>query len=150
MELIRKLISQRIKNQRGVTLIELLAVIVILGIIAAIGIPAIVDSRDQAEQATYETNATLMTQAIRERALFNQTYNVDATETDTTDAEYNLTEIDLELGLEDDVLGTEVEDTLELLDSNGDAVGTYEFNENNGTVTFDSEGTVDTEADTTT
>lgn len=37
----RQLIKQRIKNEKGLTLIELLAVIVILGIIAAIAIPSI-------------------------------------------------------------------------------------------------------------
>jgi len=37
----RKFIQQKLKNQKGLTLIELLAVIVILAIIAAIAIPAI-------------------------------------------------------------------------------------------------------------
>lgn len=37
----RKLIQQKLKDQKGLTLIELLAVIVILAIIAAIAIPAI-------------------------------------------------------------------------------------------------------------
>lgn len=44
--------KKRIKNEKGLTLIELLAVIVILGIIAAIAVPAIGniinDSRDKA------------------------------------------------------------------------------------------------------
>lgn len=37
----RKLIQQRLKSEKGLTLVELLAVIVILGIIAAIATPAI-------------------------------------------------------------------------------------------------------------
>ncbi|MFT8321645.1 MAG: prepilin-type N-terminal cleavage/methylation domain-containing protein [Bacillus sp. (in: firmicutes)] len=37
----RQLIQKKLKNEKGLTLIELLAVIVILGIIAAIAIPSI-------------------------------------------------------------------------------------------------------------
>ena len=36
-----KLIRQKLNNQKGLTLIELLAVVVILGIIAAIAVPSI-------------------------------------------------------------------------------------------------------------
>lgn len=37
----KKLLQKRLKNEKGLTLVELLAVIVILGIIAAIAVPAI-------------------------------------------------------------------------------------------------------------
>ena len=37
----KKFLQKRLKNEKGLTLVELLAVIVILGIIAAIAIPSI-------------------------------------------------------------------------------------------------------------
>lgn len=37
----KKLLKKRLKNEKGLTLVELLAVVVILGIVAAIAIPAI-------------------------------------------------------------------------------------------------------------
>ncbi|MDF2606480.1 MAG: prepilin-type cleavage/methylation protein [Bacillales bacterium] len=37
----KKLLKKRLKNQRGLTLVELLAVVVILGIISAIAVPSI-------------------------------------------------------------------------------------------------------------
>ncbi|MCG7345005.1 type II secretion system GspH family protein [Sporosarcina sp. ACRSL] len=37
----KKLLQKRLKNEKGLTLVELLAVIVILGIIAAIAVPSI-------------------------------------------------------------------------------------------------------------
>lgn len=47
-----------LKNRKGVTLVELLAVIVIMGIIAAIAVPAITGliarQRENAAQASYE------------------------------------------------------------------------------------------------
>ena len=36
-----KILQKRLKNEKGLTLVELLAVIVILGIIAAIAVPSI-------------------------------------------------------------------------------------------------------------
>lgn len=48
-----------LKNRKGVTLVELLAVLVIMGIIAAIAVPTIggliESSKEKAAQASYET-----------------------------------------------------------------------------------------------
>jgi len=60
-----KYIKQLRKNQKGLTLVELLAVIVILGIVAAIAVPAvgniIEDSREDAQNA----NALMILNAAR-------------------------------------------------------------------------------------
>ncbi|MGZ4135614.1 MAG: type II secretion system protein [Tumebacillaceae bacterium] len=73
MELIRKLIKKG-KNQKGVTLIELLAVIVILGIIAAIGIPAVVNSRSSATNNVISSDKAMLEQAAKQHLVNGDKY----------------------------------------------------------------------------
>ncbi|SER67341.1 prepilin-type N-terminal cleavage/methylation domain-containing protein [Salisediminibacterium halotolerans] len=56
---------QQMKNQKGLTLVELLAVIVILGIIAAIAVPAIGNIIDNAREDAHESNAESLYNAAR-------------------------------------------------------------------------------------
>lgn len=63
--------TQVLKNKKGVTLVELLAVIVIMGIIAAIAVPAIGGLITNAREKAVVGNLTSLTEAARVYASAN-------------------------------------------------------------------------------
>ncbi len=72
--------NKRIFNQRGVTLIELLAVIVILGIISAVAVPSILNQIDKAKTNSDSANLQILQEAVERYAAYNGSYpaNLDA------------------------------------------------------------------------
>ncbi|MFC4409885.1 type II secretion system protein [Chungangia koreensis] len=56
---------KRLKNQAGMTLVELLAVVVILGIVAAIAVPSIGNIIDNSKKDAHVSNALLIINATQ-------------------------------------------------------------------------------------
>ncbi len=70
-----QLIKQRIKNEKGLTLIELLAVIVILGIIAAIAVPSIAGIIQNSKEDAVKADAITVLNAAKNYVAANDIPN---------------------------------------------------------------------------
>lgn len=65
-------LQRLVKEEKGLTLIELLAVIVILGIIAAIAVPAITGITNNTKQEAHKANAHQIVEAAKQLVAINQ------------------------------------------------------------------------------
>jgi type IV pilus assembly protein PilA len=79
-----KKLGQRLKNEKGLTLIELLAVIVILGIIAAIAIPSIGGIIQKSKEDAVKADAI---QVLNAAKLYVAANGIDKTTLTATDLE---------------------------------------------------------------
>lgn len=70
----------RMQDEKGFTLIELLVVILIIGILAAIALPAFLNQREKAQDSTAKSNVRTAQTALETYYTDNQTY-VGATAT---------------------------------------------------------------------
>ncbi|WP_134158793.1 type IV pilin protein [Alicyclobacillus sacchari] len=65
-----QMLFKRLREQQGVTLIELLAVVVILAILAAVGVPVVMGQINKARTATDKANEQMIADALQ-RAEFD-------------------------------------------------------------------------------
>jgi type IV pilus assembly protein PilA len=67
-------LRSRVQDEKGFTLIELLVVILIIGILAAIALPAFLNQREKAQDATAKSDVRTTQTAMETYYTDNQTY----------------------------------------------------------------------------
>jgi type IV pilus assembly protein PilA len=76
MRRLKKMLTIK-RNQKGFTLVEVLLVVVILGILAAVALPRFLTTRDESQLRTCQSNLSAMNGAIEEYQFINGAFPAD-------------------------------------------------------------------------
>jgi type IV pilus assembly protein PilA len=88
--MLRKLRERMYSEEKGFTLIELLVVILIIGILAAIALPAFLGQRQKGQDADAKSNARNLVSHVESWYATNQSYTGAAASNDVTNSGLDL------------------------------------------------------------
>jgi prepilin-type N-terminal cleavage/methylation domain-containing protein len=113
-------LTRMFKNQKGVTLIELLAVVVILGIIAAVAIPAVMSNQQDAYVSTNQQNLKIIQESVTRYQIDNPgIVNARALHHDTDNSG------DLLTGTTSPLVPNYLQEIPAIYDANGNTIGNW-------------------------
>jgi type IV pilus assembly protein PilA len=128
-------LRQRMADERGFTLIELLVVILIIGILAAIALPAFLNQREKAQDSEAKSAVRTAQTAMETLYTDHQSYGLPAGATGTIEDQLKNIEVSLRNANGLDVIGNDADSYTVVAKSNGTNGNYFAISVDQGVVT---------------